>query len=99
MRDSLKKIAKQTGDPLIWQQYKSSRNRTNNQIKRGKGQCFTDYLDANKNNLNSTWKLIYLNSRNASNHKTISNIKVGDETRNSPKDIAETFNAHFASVG
>ena len=74
-RGSLKKKAKQTGDPLIWQQYKSSRNRTNNQIKRGKGQYFTDNLEANKKNLKSTWKLINeLNSRNASNHKTISNI-------------------------
>ena len=99
-RDSLKKKAKQTGDPLIWQQYKSSRNRTNNQIKRGKSQYFTDNLETNKNNLKSTWKLINeLNSRNASNHKTISNIKVGDETINSPKDISETFNSHFTSVG
>ena len=100
-RDSLKKKTKQTGDPLIWQQYKSSRNCTNNQIKRRKSQYFTDNLEANKKNPKSTWKLIKeLNSRNASNHKTImSNIKVGDETINTPKDIAETFNSHFASVG
>ena len=40
-----------------------------------------------------------LNSRIASNHKTISNIKVGDETINTPKDTAETLDSHFASVG
>ena len=83
-RDSLKKKAKQTGDPLIWQQYKSSRNCTNNQIKRGKSRYFTDNLEANKKNLKSTWKLI-------NEHKTTSNIKVGDETINSPKDITETL--------
>ena len=88
-RDSLKKKAKQTGDPLIWQQYKSSRNRTNNQIKRGKSQYFTYNLDANKKNLKSTWKLINeLNSRNASNHKTISNIKEGDETISVGENLA-----------
>jgi Tfp pilus assembly ATPase PilU len=35
-RDFLKKKAKQTGDSLIWQQYKHSRNSTNNEIKRAK---------------------------------------------------------------
>jgi hypothetical protein len=40
-----------------------------------------------------------LNSRNASSYKTISNIKVGEETIDTPKEIAETFNSHFASVG
>ena len=34
-----------------------------------------------------------------SSHKSISNIKVDEETINIPKDIAETFNNHFASVG
>ena len=54
-RDSLKKKAKpQTGDPLIWQQFKSLRNCPNNQIKRGKSQYFTDNLEANKKNPKST---------------------------------------------
>ena len=54
----------------------------------------------NKKNPKTTWKLINeLNSRNVSSHKSISNIKVGEETINTPKDIAEAFNNHFASVG
>ena len=54
----------------------------------------------NKKNPKTTWKLINeLNSRNVSSHKSISNINVGEETINTPKDIAETFNNHFASVG
>ena len=35
-RDILKKKGKQTGDPLIWQQYKYSRNCMNNEIKKVK---------------------------------------------------------------
>jgi hypothetical protein len=99
-RDFLKKKAKQSGDPLIWQQYKHSRNSTNNEIKSAKSQYFKVNLEANKKNPKSTLKLINeLNSRNASSHKTISNIKVGEETIYTPKQIAETFNSHFASVG
>ena len=99
-RDFLKKKAKQTGDPLIWQQYKHSRNSTNNEIKSAKSQYFKVNLEANKKNPKSTWKRINeLNSRNASSYKTISNIKVGEETKYTPKQIAETFNSHFASVG
>jgi hypothetical protein len=73
-RDFLKKKAKQTGDPLIRRQYKHSRNSTNNEFKL-KVQYFKVNLEANKKNPKSTWKLINeLNSRNASSHKTISNI-------------------------
>jgi hypothetical protein len=98
-RDFLKKKAKQTGDPLIWQQYKHSRNSTNNEIKSAKSQNFKFNLESNKKNSKSTWKLINeLNSRNLSSHKTISNIKVGEETIYTPKEIAESFNSHFASV-
>ena len=69
-RDFLKKEAIQTGDTLICQQYRYSRNRLNNEIKKVKSQYFTDNLEANKKNQNSTWKLISeLNSRNASSHK------------------------------
>ena len=97
-RDFLKKKAIQTGDTLIWQQYKYSRNRLNNEIKKVKSQYFTDNLEANKKNQNSTWKLITeLNFRNASGHKTISSIKVGEETINTPEDMAQIFNLHFAS--
>ena len=96
----LKKKAKQTGDPLAWQQHKCLRNSTNNEIKKVKARHFTDNLVINKKNSKTTWKLINeLNSRNVSSHKSISNIKVGEETINTPKDIAETFNNHFASVG
>ncbi len=46
----------------------------------------------NKKNPKSTWKLINeLNSRNSSSRRTISNII--------KKDVDETFNSHFASVG
>ena len=96
----LKKKAKQTGDPLTCQQYKYLRNSTNNEIKKVKTRYFTDNLVINKKNPKTTWKLINeLNSRNVSSHKSISNIKVGEETINTPKDIAETFNNHYASVG
>ena len=99
-RDILKKKAKQTGDPLIWQQYKCLRNSTNNAIKKVKTRYFSDNLAINKKDPKTTWKLINeLNSRNVSSHKSISNIKVGEESINTPKEIAETFNHHFASVG
>ena len=66
--------------------------------------CYTNntiIIIINKKNPKSTWKLINeLNSRNSSSRRTISNIiKVGEEIINTPKDIDETFNSHFASVG
>ena len=67
-RDFLKK-AILTGDTLIWQQYKYSRNRLSNESKKLKSQYFTDNFEANKKNRKSTWKLTSeLNSRNASSH-------------------------------
>ena len=47
-RDFLKKKAKQTGDPSIWQQYKCLRNSTNNEIKKVKTRYFTDNLEINQ---------------------------------------------------
>ena len=48
----------------------------------------------------SIWKLInQLSSRNNSVHKTISNITIGEERKNAPKNIAKMFNSHFAKVG
>ena len=44
-QDFLKKKAKQTGDPLMWQQYKLLRNSTNNEIKTAKTRYFTDNLE------------------------------------------------------
>ena len=81
-------------------QYKCLQNSTNNEIKQVKTRYFTNNLVINKKNPKTTWKLINeLNSRNVSSHKSISNIKVGEETINTPKDIVETLNNHFASVG
>ena len=69
-RDFLKKKAKQTG----------LRNSTNNENKKVKTRNLTDNLEINKNNPKTTWKHINeLNSRNVSSHKSISNIKVGEE--------------------
>ena len=63
-------------------------------------QYFTNNQEINKNNPKVTWKLINeLNCRNVSSHKSITNIKVGEEIINTLKDIAETFNNHFASIG
>ena len=71
-REFLKKKARQTGDPLIWQQYKCLRNSTNNEIKKVKMRYFTNNIEINKNNPKTTWKLINeLNSRNVSSHKSI----------------------------
>ena len=69
----------------------------NNEIK---SKYFTNSLEANKKNPKLTWKLINeSNSASASSHKTISNIRVGEEIIDTPKDIAEIFNSQFASVG
>ena len=71
-REFLKKKARQTGDPLVWLQYKCLRNSTNNEIKKVKMRYFTNNLEINKNNPKTTWKLINeLNSRNVSSHKSI----------------------------
>ena len=57
-------------------------------------------LEIDKKNPETTWKLINeLNFRNVSSHKSNSNIKVGEEIINTPRDVAETFNNHFASLG
>ena len=96
----MKKKAKQTADPLIWQQYKYLQKSINNEIKKVKMQYFINNQEINKNNPKVTWKLINeLNCRNVSNHKSITNIKVGEEIINTPEDMAETFNNHFASIG
>ena len=65
-----------------------------------KSQYFTDNIKANQNNPKSNRKLIIeLNCRNDFSHRTKSNITIGEEAINAPKDIAEMFNSHFAKLG
>ena len=54
-RDSLKKKANLSNDPQIWQQYKQTRNRINNEIKEVKRNYFTNNLDLHKGDMKKTW--------------------------------------------
>ncbi len=64
-RDSLKKKANLSNDPQIWQQYKQTRNRINNEIMKVKRNYFTNNLDLHKGDMKTTWKLINeLSSKN-----------------------------------
>lgn len=99
-RDYLKKQAISSGDPGMWHQYRQARNLANNEMKKAKRLYFTNHLDLHKHDMKKTWKLLNeLNARNSRHTTSIKEIKVSDETINSPDKIAEAFNAYFSNVG
>ena len=98
-RNYLKKLAVSTNDSSYWQQYKTARNQTNNEIKQAKRNFFTENLELNKTNPRKTWSLINeLSSRKCSS-RNISEIKVQDKVINSPQEMAQAFNDHFVNIG
>ncbi len=56
-RDSLKKKANLSNDPQIWQQYKQTRNRINNEIKEVKRNYFTNNLDLHKGDMKKNMEI------------------------------------------
>ena len=57
-RDFLKKKAMLDRKESTWDQYKRSRNQTNNEIKKAKRKYFIDNLELSKSNPKKTWYLI-----------------------------------------
>ena len=79
-RDSLKKKANLFNDPQIWQQYKQTGNRINNEIKEVKRNYFTNNLDLHKGDMKKTWKLINeLSSKNTGKTNRASELNFNNQ--------------------
>ena len=97
-RDFLKRKHAKTKDPVVWDQYKKSRNEVNNSLKFAKQRYFTKNLDANKKDPKKTWKYINELLNRRCNSTTVSELKFGNEVLSSSHDIAEVFNSHFTNI-
>ena len=87
-------------DVTTWQQYKHTRNETNNAIRTAKRQYFKDNLEINKKNPRKTWELINeLSSRKCGKTQNISEIRIYDKTMKSALEKAEAFNIFFTTIG
>ena len=99
-RDFLKKKAMLDRKQSTWDQYKRARNQTNNEIKKAKRKYFTDNLKLSKSNPKKNWQLINeLSSRRSSKARNISEIKIAEQIKTEPFEIAEQLNLHFATIG
>ena len=66
---------------MAWDQYKRSRNHTNNEIKNAKRKYFSDNLESSESNPKKTWQLINELSLRLSNKvRNIAEIKVREQT-------------------
>ena len=99
-RDSLKKQANLSSDIEVWLSYKKARNQINKAVRQAKREYFVNNLDSQKSNPRKMWQLINnLTGRKTNKSSNIKELKVSDNTTSNPKEIADTFNEHFTSIG
>ena len=98
-KDFLKKKAASTNDPLILKQFKDTRNKANNSVKKAKRKYFSKNFDANKSDSHKTCRLINELQSWQSKSTKVSQVKTGNQVFTSPGDIAEAFNNHFTNIG
>ena len=99
-RDFLQRKAVLGGSPSAWDQYKRTRNHTNNEIKNAKRKYFTNNLESSKSNFTKTEELINeLSSRHPNEVRNIAEIKVREQTITESSENAYELNLHFSSVG
>ena len=98
-KDFLKKKAASTNDPLILKQFKDTRNKANNSVKKAKRKYFSKNFDPNKSDSHKTCRLINELQPWQSKSTKVSQVKTGNQVFTSPGDIAEAFNNHFTNIG
>ena len=81
-------------------EYKSFRNKLNDEIRCAKSKYFNDRLKQNTNNPKNTWKIIN-DVLKTNKNKDNSNFKliIDNETLTNPFEIATTFNNYFVNIG
>jgi len=99
-RDNLKKKAIRTDSTRDWMNFRAAKNRVNNDIKKTKKDYYHQHFDQNTDSSKEIWKTINeILSRESCQNPYIKSIKVSNKTFSDSKEIAETFNAHFAEIG
>lgn len=98
-RDRIKKKAIKTSSSLLWQQYKTLRNKVNLDIKKSKRSFLSTRINSAKKKSKIVWDTLRHVVPGKSKNNEINCIKSDSGEHTQPKDIANVLNYHFANVG
>ena len=100
IRDNAFKKAKSSKEPKDWEWAKEARNQLNRSIIKAKRDYMTDTISRYKNNHKKIWKKLKEHLPNSGKDQNISKMKDCEGVvTESPIEIAELLNKHFATVG
>ena len=89
-RDSWRRLAKRTNDPMAWSAYKNFRREVKREIRFAEREFVTDQIQSNPRNSNNIWKAIrHCIPKNSTSSRTFSR---------DDKIVADEFNNFFVSV-
>ena len=98
-RDKLKKAAVKNKSSSLMEDYRKVRNRVNSLNILLKQQYFMDKISENKGNMKECWKITSKLLNKCSKSTNITYIKDGDIEIREKREISNTMNNYFCSVG
>ena len=98
-RDKLKKAAVKNRSSSLMEDYRNVRNRVNSLNVLLKQQYFMDKISENKVNMKECWKITSKLLNKCSKSTNITYIKDGDNEIREKREISNTMNNYFCSVG
>ena len=98
-RDKLKKKAIKTGSPLLLVSYNQPRNKVNRLNIDLKWKHFTEIIQNSEGNTKETWEALNQLMNKKSKTTNINQLKQEGNVISNKKDISDTMNQYFSSVG
>lgn len=95
----MKKEFAKTNDPIIWAQYKESRNLANRMVNKAKTDYYHSEIQKNKNNPKQSWDVINQLLNRKSTDDSITQLKVDKQILTEPAEISNSLSKHFTEIG
>ena len=98
-RDKLKKAAVKSGSPLLLASYRHVRNKVNRLNIDLKREYITTKIQSSQGDMKETWKTLHQLMNKRSKSTTIDLLKQDGKNISNKKEISDTMNKYFCSVG
>ena len=98
-RDKMKRKAMVTKQSVDWDAYKTSRNRVNIALRRGKSEYYRKKTAQQNKNPKEAWKTINDLLGRSSNDTTINELSIDGSNITSTQEMANGFNEYFTNIG
>ena len=98
-RDVLKMKAIRSKEPSDCAIFKKHRNYVNGQIKRGKVTYYHNAFRVNEGGIRNTWRVMNEVTSRKTVNSLINEIKINGASITDARNLADTFNSHFSTIG